>query len=197
MIGVSVTENLFIPLSDGVRLAARLWLPADAETKKVPAILEYIPYRKRDGTRARDEPMHGWFAENGYAAIRVDMRGSGESDGLMADEYSAQELNDACEVIAWLARQSWCSGRVGMMGKSWGGFNALQTAALRPPALKAIITVCSTDDRYADDDHIFAIAVAPLIRHYTLIRVIAVDPAETGGIAVELVQRRRVCVEAI
>ena len=40
-----------------------------------------------------------------------------------------------------------------MMGKSWGGFNALQTAALRPPALKAIITVCSTDDRYADDIH--------------------------------------------
>jgi uncharacterized protein len=153
MIPITVTENLFIPLSDGVRLAARLWLPADAEAKKAPAILEYIPYRKRDGTRARDEPMHGWFAENGYAAIRVDMRGSGESDGLMADEYLAQELGDACEVIAWLARQSWCSGRVGMMGKSWGGFNALQTAALRPPALKAIITVCSTDDRYADDVH--------------------------------------------
>ena len=57
------------------------------------------------------------------------------------------------EVIAWLSRQSWCNGRVGMMGKSWGGFNALQTAALRPPALQAIITVCSTDDRYADDIH--------------------------------------------
>ena len=86
-------------------------------------------------------------------AIRVDMRGSGESDGHMADEYLAQELDDACEVIDWLSRQSWCNGRVGMMGKSWGGFNALQTAALRPPALKAIITVCSTDDRYADDIH--------------------------------------------
>jgi putative CocE/NonD family hydrolase len=153
MTAVTVAENLFIPLSDGVRLAARLWLPADAGTKPVPAILEYIPYRKRDGTRARDEPMHGWFAENGYAAIRVDMRGSGESDGLLADEYLSRELEDACEVIAWLADQSWCTGRVGMMGKSWGGFNALQTAALRPPALKAIITVCSTDDRYADDIH--------------------------------------------
>ena len=127
--------------------------PRDAQAKPVPAILEYIPYRKRDGTRARDEPMHGWFAAHGYAAVRVDMRGSGESDGHMADEYLAQELNDACEVIDWLSRQSWCSGRVGMMGKSWGGFNALQTAALRPPALKAIITVCSTDDRYADDIH--------------------------------------------
>ncbi len=153
MPAVKVIEHLFIPLADGARLAARLWLPHDAEQRPAPAILEYIPYRKRDGTRARDEPMHGWFAERGYAAIRVDMRGSGESDGHMADEYLAQELEDACEAIDWLSKQSWCCGRVGMMGKSWGGFNALQTAALRPPALKAIITVCSTDDRYADDIH--------------------------------------------
>src|SRR5579862_5732293 len=143
-------EHLFIPLADGTRLAARLWLPAQTP---VPAILEYIPYRKRDGTRGRDEPMHGWFAQVGYAAIRVDMRGTGESDGLLEDEYLAQELSDACEVIAWLAAQPWCDGNVGMMGKSWGGFNALQVAALRPPALKAVITVCSTDDRYADDIH--------------------------------------------
>jgi uncharacterized protein len=153
MIAVRIVEHLLIPLSDGVRLAARLWLPEDAEAEPVPAILEYIPYRKRDGTRARDEPMHGWFAAQGYAAIRVDLRGSGESDGHLADEYLTQELNDACEVIAWLSRQPWCNGLVGMMGKSWGGFNALQTAALRPPALSAIITVCSTDDRYADDVH--------------------------------------------
>jgi putative CocE/NonD family hydrolase len=150
---VTVTENLFIPLADGTRLAARLWRPEGAEAAPVPAILEYIPYRKRDGTRARDEPMHGYFAEHGYAAIRVDMRGSGESEGLLADEYTPQELGDACEVIGWLAAQPWCTGAVGMMGKSWGGFNALQVAALRPPALKAIITVCSTDDRYADDIH--------------------------------------------
>jgi uncharacterized protein len=150
---IHTIEHFFIPLADGTRLAARLWLPEDAEASPVPAILEYIPYRKRDGTRGRDEPMHGWFAENGYAAIRVDMRGSGESDGLLNDEYLPQELSDACEVIAWLAAQPWCSGSVGMMGKSWGGFNCLQVAALRPPALKAIITVCSTDDRYADDIH--------------------------------------------
>lgn len=150
---IQTIEHFFIPLADGTRLAARLWLPEDAEARPVPAILEYIPYRRRDGTRGRDEPMHGWFAENGYAAIRVDMRGSGESDGLLDDEYLPQELHDACEVIAWLAAQPWCSGSVGMMGKSWGGFNCLQVAALRPPALKAIITVCSTDDRYADDIH--------------------------------------------
>ena len=150
---VQVIENLWIPLADGVRLAARLWRPEDADATPVPAILEYIPYRKRDGTRGRDEPMHGFFAQQGYAAIRVDMRGSGESDGLLDDEYLLQEQDDALEVIAWLAAQPWCTGAVGMMGKSWGGFNALQVAARRPPALKAIITVCSTDDRFADDIH--------------------------------------------
>src|SRR6516162_5823432 len=104
MAAVETIEHLFIPPADGTRLPARLWRPADSEQKPVPAILEYIPYRKRDGTRARDEPMHSWFAAQGYAAIRVDMRGSGESDGHMADEYLSRELEDACEVIDWLAR---------------------------------------------------------------------------------------------
>jgi len=146
-------ENCWIPLSDGCRVAARIWLPEDAMQFRVPAILEYLPYRKRDFTRGRDEPMHHYFAGQGYAAIRVDIRGSGDSDGLLLDEYLTQELDDAVEVIQWIASQPWCTGVVGMMGKSWGGFNALQVAARRPPALKAIITVCSTDDRYADDAH--------------------------------------------
>lgn len=150
---IRVEENIWIPLADGTRLAARLWLPEGAETAPAPAVLEYIPYRKRDGTRGRDEPMHGWFAAQGYAAIRVDMRGTGESDGHMADEYLKQEQDDALEVIAWIAAQPWCTGAVGMMGKSWGGFNSLQVAARRPPALKAIITVYSTDHRYSDDIH--------------------------------------------
>jgi len=140
-------------MRDGCRLAARIWLPEDAETSPVPAILEYIPYRKRDLTRSRDEPMHYYFAGHGYAAVRVDLRGSGESDGILLDEYLEQEQSDGIEVIAWLAAQPWCSGAVGMMGKSWGGFNSLQVAARRPAALRAIITVCSTDDRYADDAH--------------------------------------------
>ena len=150
---VRVIENCWIPMPDGCRLSARVWLPADAEISPVPAILEYIPYRKRDFTRARDEPMHHYFAGHGYAAVRVDLRGSGDSDGLLLDEYLEQEHDDALEVIRWIAQQPWCSGAVGMMGKSWGGFNSLQVAARRPPALKAIITVCSTDDRYLDDVH--------------------------------------------
>jgi uncharacterized protein len=150
---VKEIENFFIPLKDGTKLAARMWLPVDAAKKKVPALLEYLPYRKRDGTTTRDALTHPYLAGHGYAAIRVDMRGNGDSDGLMRDEYTKQELDDAVEVIAWLAEQKWCDGKVGMFGISWGGFNALQVAALQPPALKAIVTICSTDDRYEDDIH--------------------------------------------
>ncbi len=145
--------DMGITLSDGCRLSARVWRPVDAARDPVPAILEYLPYRKRDGTCARDALTHPWFARRGYACIRVDIRGNGDSDGLMSDEYTPQELSDAVEVIRWLARQDWCSGSVGMMGISWGGFNSLQVAALEPEPLKAIITLCSTVDRFADDIH--------------------------------------------
>ncbi len=142
-----------IPLSDGVHLSCRYWLPEAATRNPVPAILEYIPYCTRDRTAARDEAMHPYFAGHGYAAVRVDIRGSGESEGVLTDEYLILEQDDALEVIAWIAEQPWCDGNVGMMGKSWGGFNGLQVAARRPPALKCIVTVFSTDDRYADDVH--------------------------------------------
>ncbi|MEZ5837618.1 MAG: CocE/NonD family hydrolase [Geminicoccaceae bacterium] len=146
-------ENEFIELGDGTRLAARIWLPEDAYIQPVPAILEYLPYRKRDGTATRDALTHPWFAARGYACIRVDMRGSGESDGFLHDEYLRQEQDDALEVIAWLRDQPWCTGRIGMMGISWGGFNGLQVAARAPEGLDAVVTLCSTVDRYADDVH--------------------------------------------
>jgi uncharacterized protein len=146
-------EHSWITLADGCRLAARIWLPEDAEAEPVPAILEFLPYRKNDGTVVRDAQRQPYVAGHGYAAVRVDMRGTGESDGILTDEYTEQELEDAVEVIVWLAEQPWCTGAVGMWGISWGGFNTLQVAARRPPALKAIMTLCSTDDRYADDVH--------------------------------------------
>ncbi len=150
---VRTIENTWIPMADGTRLAARIWLPVDAETQPVPALLECMPYRKRDFTRMRDEPLHHYFAGNGYASVRLDLRGSGDSEGLLDDEYSQQEHDDIIETLTWIERQEWSNGRVGMFGISWGGFNSLQVAARRPPQLKAIITMCSTDDRYADDVH--------------------------------------------
>jgi putative CocE/NonD family hydrolase len=149
--GVWHLENVWIPMSDGVRLAARIWLPEGAEESPVPAILEYIPYRKRDATAVRDSTRHPYFAGHGYACLRVDMRGAGDSDGLLLDEYLAQERDDALEVLAWIAAQPWCTGAVGMMGISWGGIVCLQTAVRQPPELKAIIPLCASVDRYYDD----------------------------------------------
>ncbi len=151
--GYRIVENEWIMMPDGCRLAARIWIPDECHSQPVPAILEYLPYRKRGGTGARDNITFDHFARAGYAGVRVDIRGNGESDGLMEDEYTARELDDGTHVIAWIAKQDWCDGNVGMIGHSWGGFNGLQIAALQPPALKAIITSCSTDDRYNDDIH--------------------------------------------
>ncbi|NNK58613.1 MAG: CocE/NonD family hydrolase [Desulfofustis sp.] len=151
--GVTQVENVWIPMPDGVRLAARIWLPEDAATNPVPAILEYIPYRKRDSKRSRDTQIYTYFAGHGFAGVRVDLRGSGDSEGVLRDEYLQLELDDGLAILQWLEQQQWCNGRVGMMGISWGGFNALQIAALQPPQLRAIISVCSTDDRFADDVH--------------------------------------------
>lgn len=144
-------ETIWIVLRDGCRLAARLWLPETGAPS--PAVLEYLPYRRRDRHRGDDAILHPGLAAAGYAAIRVDMRGSGDSDGTMDDEYTAQEWADANEVIAWVAAQTWCTGSVGLIGLSWSAFNALQIAATRPPALKAIVTTCGSDDRFADDMH--------------------------------------------
>lgn len=144
-------EHQPIPMPDGVNLSARLWLPETAA--RVPAVLECVPYRKRDLYRFADDLWGPQLAANGIAFIRLDVRGSGESEGVITDEYSEAELNDCEEAIAWLARQDWCNGAVGMRGISWGGINALQVAARRPPALKAIMPMGSCGRRYTDDAH--------------------------------------------
>jgi putative CocE/NonD family hydrolase len=151
-------ENIWIPVPAGskggtINLAARMWLPNDAEQKPVPAIIECLPYRKRDGVRSRDDQMHPYVAGHGYAVLRIDLRGTGESEGLPDDEYTVAEQDDLIAAIAWIAAQPWCTGKIGMMGISWGGFNSLQVAARQPDALKAIVTVDASDDRYNDDVH--------------------------------------------
>jgi putative CocE/NonD family hydrolase len=146
-------QQVWIPMPDGAIFAGRLWLPPDLAEAKVPVVLEWIPYRQSDLTVVADSMLHGWFAQHGIAALRVDLRGSGNSDGTLHDEYTSQEQDDAVATIAWAAAQPWCNGSVGMIGISWSGFAALQVAARRPPALKAIITCCSTDNRYTDDVH--------------------------------------------
>ena len=141
----------WISLPDGRRLHARIWRPDGSDP--VGAVLSYDPYPNQWLTRAVDGSHGKALAQAGISYVRVAIAGSGDSDGLLRDEYLASELEDGVAVIAWLAAQPWCNGRVGLRGLSWGGFNALQIAALRPPALAAVVSVCSTDDRYRDDVH--------------------------------------------
>ena len=148
-------ENVWIPMRDGVRLAATLYMPDGAKPgEKFPAVLNYLPYRKDDSTAAGDYPTNAYFARRGYVGARVDIRGFGSSEGRPTDrEYSEQEQIDGEQVIHWLATQPWSNGKVGMYGISWGGFNALQMAMRNPPELKAIIATDATEELFHDDIH--------------------------------------------
>jgi putative CocE/NonD family hydrolase len=143
-----------IPMPDGIRLAADLWMPADAgETSRLPVLLEYLPYRKTEG-RGDRFGLYAYFVRRGYIVARVDIRGTGNSEGhLIPYEYSDVEQEDGLAVIDWLAKQPFSSGKVGMFGISWGGFNSIHMAMRRPKALAAIIAVDATDDLYEDDVH--------------------------------------------
>ncbi|MFE9371749.1 CocE/NonD family hydrolase [Streptomyces sp. NPDC006711] len=176
-------EDVRIPLSDGTLLYARLWRPVTDEP--VPALLEYAPHRLTDGTAPRDWQRHPWYAGHGYASVRVDVRGYGCSEGLPGDPYDATEVADGVEVVGWLARQPWCTGKVGMFGIAWGGCAALQIAALAPEPLKAVVTVCSSDDRYDNDVHYLGGSVLAVDTHAwaaTLLALVArpPDPAFIG-----------------
>ncbi|MCX5559895.1 CocE/NonD family hydrolase [Streptomyces sp. NBC_00038] len=181
----SAHEDVLIPLPDGTRLYARVWRPLTDEP--VPALLEYLPYRLTDWTAPRDWQRHPWYAGHGYASVRVDVRGHGNSEGMPTDEYSAVELADGVEVVNWLASQPWCSGKVGMFGISWGGFNSLQIAALAPEPLKAIVTVCSADDRYDNDVHYMGGSVLAVDMHAWAATMLAFaarppDPVHVGEV---------------
>jgi uncharacterized protein len=144
----------WLTMTDGTRLSATLYLPAGAgPEQETPCLLEALPYRQDDLTSSYRPEYDELRDRYGYAVCRLDLRGTGSSAGDATDEYPAQERNDLAEVIAWLADQPWCSGAVGMFGTSYSGFNSLQMAAERPPALKAICAIYASDDRYTDDVH--------------------------------------------
>ena len=151
--GITI-DSAWIEMPDGVRLAADLYKPGDLEPDdKLPVLLEYTAYRKTD-SRSRNFSLYSYFIERDYIVVRVDIRGTGNSEGrLIPYEYSDIELDDGEVIIDWLSRQSFSNGNVGVFGISWGGFNAIQLAVRQPPALKAILAVDATEDLYQDDVH--------------------------------------------
>lgn len=147
---VDYTAHFWITLPDKTRLAASLWLPVTSEKRPVPALLEYNANCKAHASLATDESNHPYLAGHGYACIRVDMRGIGNSDGIPTDKLDPLHIDDAVAVIEWISKQPWCSGAVGMFGLGEGATTALRVAARRPAALNAIVSICGTDDPYLD-----------------------------------------------
>ena len=147
-------NEAWITMSDGIRLAADIYWPLEYDRKdRFPVLLEYLPYRKNE-SRARNHSLYSYFLRHGYIVARVDIRGTGNSEGkTIPYEYSDIELNDGEEVINWLSRQEWSTGDVGMFGISWGGFNSIQMAMRNPPALKAFVSVMATEYLYQEDVH--------------------------------------------
>ena len=148
--GVRIERNVRIPMRDGKTLSADLIRP-DAEGR-FPILIEYHPYRKDDVSRGGHN-QHWYLAERGFIGVRLDVRGTGGSDGINTDEYVRQEQEDGYDAVEWLAKQAYSNGNVGMFGTSYGGFTSLQVAMNRPPHLKAIAPMYATDYRYTDDCH--------------------------------------------
>lgn len=150
---VRVDRRVFVEMDDGVTLALTLYQPDSRNDGPYPTIVESLPYRKDDAFYSSDWPTYAYLAGKGFAGVRIDIRGTGASTGIIEDEYLSREQEDTLAVFRWLEDQDWCSGDLGMWGVSWGGFSSLQTAMLRPPQLKAIAPVHATHDRFASDVH--------------------------------------------
>ena len=156
---VEIHYHVQLPMRDGTLLSANLWLPIPSQLdpsqpgERFPVILEMIPYRKDDWRFITDHQRMNYLAQLGFACCRLDVRGTGSSQGVALDEYTVAETEDGYDAVEWLAVQAWCNGNVGMWGISYGGFTAIQVAMLQPPHLRAIVPMYATDDRYTDDVH--------------------------------------------
>jgi hypothetical protein len=148
-------ESDWLTMKDGVRLSVTFFKPVPRHPEeKFPVLLEFLPYRKEDSFYLRDYPVYSYFVRRGFIMAKVDIRGTGSSEGIVPPrEYSEQELEDAVEIIDQFSRMPDTNGRVGMWGISWGGFNSIQVAMRQPPALKAILAVDASDDLFHDDVH--------------------------------------------
>lgn len=172
-------------MSDGACLSARLYLP-EGDDRPWPVLLEALPYRKDDLTASYASEYRRLRDEGRFVVARVDLRGTGASEGIATDEYPAEEQNDLLEVIAWLASQPWSNGNVGMFGTSYSGFNSLQLAAERPPALRAVCAIYASDDRYTDDVHYMggtlrAVDLVDYVIYMTAMCGLPPTPALTGA----------------
>lgn len=133
-----ILKNVMVPMRDGVQLATDVYLPADGTQPRagLPAILARTSYDK--SLISWVDPT--WYIPRGYAVVIQDLRGRGQSEGTGQYFHSANptEGRDGYDTVEWVAGQSWCSGKVGMVGSSHGGMTQTAAALHRPPHLTAL-----------------------------------------------------------
>lgn len=155
-----IEKDVDVSMRDGARLKADVFRPDD--DGKFPAILNLGPYQKdklwvppptleeKPNPHMNWETVNPeWWVPKGYAAVRVDGRGSGKSPG-QCEPWSLQEAIDFYDAIEWAAKQPWCNGKVGLSGISYFAINQWFVANLQPPSLKAIIPWEGFADLYRD-----------------------------------------------
>ncbi len=156
---VRARESLRIPVSDGIEIAAELVRPDTAG--RFPVLLGFHAY-PNDEQFDEIKPVafcnqyahieagdSNYFARRGYAHVVANVRGTGFSGGLFGN-LDRRTILDIAQTIEWLARQSWCDGKVGMLGMSYFSIVQQFTAALAPPSLKAIFAPYGWTDMYRD-----------------------------------------------
>jgi predicted acyl esterase len=157
---IRIEKDVDVPMRDGARLKADVFRPDDGG--RFPAILNLGPYQKDklwippDTLEEKPSPHMNWetvtpewWVPKGYAAVRVDGRGSGKSPG-QCEPWSFAEAVDFYDAIEWAAAQPWCNGAVGLSGISYYAINQWFVANLQPPSLRAIIPWEGFADLYRD-----------------------------------------------
>jgi len=155
-------QSTYIAMADGTRLAADVWLPEGIPARGVGAVIRATRYwRAAVGSAdpSAVEAEAGLFTDVGLALVTVDVRGTGASFGTWDGPWSAREIADLEGVVAWVAAQPWCNGRIGAHGVSYDANTAELIGSLRRPEVIAVAP------RFADYDpwaHLAAPGGVPL-----------------------------------
>lgn len=133
-------RGALVPMRDGTRLSLDVFLPRGVE--RAPTILTITPYDNNT-----ERAVATWWATRGYAFVAVDLRGRYDSEGEF-DMFDARHKTDGYDLVEWSAAQPWSTGRVGMVGASYGAWTQWWTASLAPPHLVAIAPMVGQPDQF-------------------------------------------------
>lgn len=139
---VKVVRAQKVPMRDGVTITVDLYLPDTAD--RVPAVLTQTPY---DRTNAAWSGRTARYVKRGYAYVLSDVRGRYDSGGDW-DPFTSRHKTDGYDLVEWIAKQPWCSGKVGTLGLSYMGWTQWWTATQAPPSLKVIVPEVAPPDQF-------------------------------------------------